>query len=263
MNDFEKKEKNSLGAVLGILLFVVCTGAAGVYFFQGGVPYRLFDWACNIVLTKSSVTKKGSDQTKHLEPKYSPTPRKGDPTQKPKVYAWVNDKGVRNFSNKKPTTVVRELKIANAYVTPNRRERAVNESATLISRSSSKQTRVVIVNNRVLVPVVLKNQSREVATTLVLDTGATSTTIHRDLANELSIWQTVPNTSTVADGRRVATERASIESIRIGPYFVKNFDVSIIDYEGDDQENKGLLGMNFLKHVKFNIDFKNQAINWH
>ncbi|MBW1752533.1 MAG: hypothetical protein JRJ46_05410, partial [Deltaproteobacteria bacterium] len=54
----------------------------------------------------------------------------------------------------------------------------------------SLQTKVVIDGNRVLVPVKLGYRGKEVEATLLLDTGATITTMHQHIADQLYITQT-------------------------------------------------------------------------
>jgi predicted aspartyl protease len=50
--------------------------------------------------------------------------------------------------------------------------------------------------------------------------------------------------------------------LEVGPIKMNNPHVIIINHTGPAVSYKGLLGMNFLKNVQYNIDFRNQVIKW-
>ncbi|RII28682.1 MAG: hypothetical protein CXR31_02030 [Geobacter sp.] len=125
-------------------------------------------------------------------------------------------------------------------------------------------TDVKIVGNQVLVPVTLRNGSVAVPVWLVLDTGATVTTIHEDVAARLGIdWNATRGRSArIADGSRVATRSTVIDSITVGARASSPIEVSIMPFQGEKGENDGLLGMNFLRDHRFHIDFATQQLRW-
>lgn len=125
-------------------------------------------------------------------------------------------------------------------------------------------TAVTIRNGRVLVPVKLSNGHTVVQTHLLLDTGATITTISENLAARLGIGaqQTWPSTARVADGRIVPTRLAKINRLDVGRKSQQNSMVSILSGSGDGGESEGLLGMSFMQHFRYELDVDNALIRW-
>lgn len=126
--------------------------------------------------------------------------------------------------------------------------------------SSGNVSRVAIRGNRVLVPVTLGYRGKEIRADFVLDTGASTCTISPALATRLGI--------NPADGGRaiargvgggvylVGTTR--LDYIAAGPNRKYDLDVSVIESTQAD----GLLGMNFLRELRYHIDFQSSTIKW-
>jgi predicted aspartyl protease len=167
-----------------------------------------------------------------------------------------------HFSNIPPKYAVNDLKIKNEVVSDNL------GSSEIIARridpfpSKSRTSRVVIKGNQVLVPVRWGFNGSEIQTLLVLDTGATITTVHREVALRLNAKKTYQSNSRVADGRTISSEIAELDYIIVGPHKHTNFKVSIINYQGEKEDSTGLLGMNFIKHASYKINYKNETIEW-
>jgi hypothetical protein len=125
-------------------------------------------------------------------------------------------------------------------------------------------TQVRVVNNQVFVPVTLRNGGRTAQATLILDTGCTVTTISEELAVRLGIDpnRTRPGTSRVADGRSVSTRQAIIDELTAGPKTKAPLEVSVMPVAGPRELADGLLGMNFLRDFRYQIDMTGQQINW-
>jgi clan AA aspartic protease (TIGR02281 family) len=127
------------------------------------------------------------------------------------------------------------------------------------------ETPVVIKDNRVLVPVVLGYDGREVETTLIFDTGAGSIVLHEDMARRLGIEQDQASQGEGegVGGIRIATQPVHLAYVQVGPYRKENLRADIISYQGEpDDDYNGLLGMNFIRGLEYTIDFERQVIRW-
>jgi clan AA aspartic protease (TIGR02281 family) len=126
----------------------------------------------------------------------------------------------------------------------------------------SLETKVVINESQVLVPVRLGYKRKEIDTLLLLDTGASIIALHREVAKALDIRQTKRGTVQVAGGKVIDIKMTKLSTVKVGPIEKKDVEAGIIVHKGPPVTYQGLLGMNFLYDIGYIIDYKKQTIKW-
>ena len=129
---------------------------------------------------------------------------------------------------------------------------------------SLPDTEVQIENNRVLVPVTIGYRDETVETTLIFDTGAGSIVLHDNIAEQLGIRDARESRGVGVGGVEVESRTTHLKFVQVGPHRKENLRADIIAYKGEPGARyNGLLGMNFIRGLKYTIDFNNQVIQWH
>lgn len=124
------------------------------------------------------------------------------------------------------------------------------------------ETKVIINGNQILVPVTMWVGYNKVNTLLLLDTGATVVVLHKKIADQVNLTPIQKGKIRVAGGNVIDSYRGRLSRFVVGPYKVENIGVTVIEYQGPKIGYSGLLGMNFLRNVKYTIDYQNQVIRW-
>jgi hypothetical protein len=133
-----------------------------------------------------------------------------------------------------------------------------------VGQTVSNETEVTIYGNTVLVPVTLGYRDAIVQAFLVLDTGASNTTISTEIAARLNInlEQAMKVKGQVVGGGLVEGRRTKLSFIIVGPHTRNDMAIDIIEHKGPAVKYDGLLGMDFLRNLKYQIDFDNQIVKW-
>ena len=125
-----------------------------------------------------------------------------------------------------------------------------------------KTTAVVIYGNQVLVPVTIGYKKREIEVLLLLDTGASVITLHKNVADRLALPSGYRSRLMAAGGRKIDAGLVKLGSVKFGPYHRSNLVAAVIKNHGTSVDYHGLLGMNALRGVDFRIDHAHQVIRW-
>jgi len=134
---------------------------------------------------------------------------------------------------------------------------------TVLYRSSAP-TKVTVIGNSVLIPVTLLYQGNEVDVQLLLDTGASRTVIHTEIADRLNVDLATARKArgTVVGGAVIEAYQVTLSRLTVGPRTKENIAVFVIPHKGPPARYDGLLGMDVLGDLKYTIDLERRIILW-
>lgn len=126
------------------------------------------------------------------------------------------------------------------------------------------ETSVIIEGNSVLVPVSLGYKDKNVEALLLLDTGASVSLINTEIADQLDIKpaETKMQSGQVVGGGLILIFMARLNYIAAGPHTKNKMRIGVVIHSGRPVRFDGLLGMDFLRGLRYYIDFKNRTIKW-
>jgi clan AA aspartic protease (TIGR02281 family) len=190
-----------------------------------------------------------------------------------RIYIWTDSEGVKNFSQEPPPDNVSdvmvhdELRYDPSSDAKSLREEPVpndqppNPSRRKIS-SGNQETRIALDNNVILIPATVRYNGREIETKLVLDTGASSTILHKPVAARLGIQLSKNTQIRTASGEFVDAQAINLDALRVGPHTMEELRTLIILHQGPQTNHQGLLGLNFLGNYPHSIDLRKMVIRW-
>lgn len=126
----------------------------------------------------------------------------------------------------------------------------------------SMQTQIQVNGNRVLVPVTVSYEGQDANVRMLMDTGASGTVFHRDALAKLNPTSEKAGYAKVAGGGLIKVGSISFDWIKVGPFRAEAINSFVIDNKAPGSGYDGLLGMDFLMNVDYELDLANQVIIW-
>ncbi|MDJ0811869.1 MAG: aspartyl protease family protein [Desulfobacterales bacterium] len=181
-----------------------------------------------------------------------------------RIYIWTDDQGVKHYSQEPPpehataVEVKDEMRYDASADAKSHRSAASGTGTT----ANARQTRILIEDNILFVPVTLAYGGREVEALLVLDTGSSSTVLAPALAASLGIQPEINAKVKVAGGEKLDAQAVVLDFLRVGPHTRRDVRTLVLRHRNAQAKLNGALGLSFLKHYPYSIDMQKQVINW-
>lgn len=124
-------------------------------------------------------------------------------------------------------------------------------------------TAIRVLGNKVIVPVQARQGRRSQKLQLLLDTGASTSLLYATAAERLRLKGKQRVRGYQASGALLEARLAQLDQLQVGPHQLRQLPVAIVAQPDERLPFDGLLGMDVLRQLRYQIDFEQQQIRWH
>ena len=186
-------------------------------------------------------------------------------------YKYRDKNGVLRFSDTLPEISADQIEIYQDSVTAPQPDSKSQKTPKTITNPPKKpqpktttkplETKFTLQKNRILLPVEIVGTRGRVNVHLVMDTGAQRTFLWRSALPSIGLRKIGRvRAAGIAGSKYASSVRA--KSINVGPYRMRDAEVAVMSPGRYQKDYDGLLGMDFLMKIRYEIDYDRLVIIW-
>ncbi|PSL15842.1 aspartyl protease [Marinobacterium halophilum] len=197
------------------------------------------------------------------------------------IYHYVDDRGRKVYVDRQSQippqfrSQTQRLKEESATLSTSERMRreqtlqrldaqkgARGEVAAIEAEMASLEQRANVNGNSVQVPVTLRYLGKTKTVNLIVDTGASRTVLHQSAVRSLGAVGKPAGFAQVVGGARIPTSLIPVDGLSFGPVDQGKSELLVIEPTAAPGYD-GLLGMDILSQLKYEIDMQRKVVIWH
>jgi len=193
------------------------------------------------------------------------------PISPAEFYKYRDADGVLRFSDTPPEGHPGPVEVYPGSVAPPPTDPATPQSRKPAAAPAKKpaagtvprhiETPFTLQKNRILLPVEVVGTRGQAKVHLVMDTGAQQTFLWRSAVPAIGLRKIGRvRAAGIAGSKYASSVRA--KAIIVGPYSLKNVQIALMSPGRYHRDYDGLLGMDFLMKVRYEIDYERRVIIW-
>lgn len=136
------------------------------------------------------------------------------------------------------------------------------EIAAIEAEMARLEQRAIVKGNSVQVPVELRYRGKRKTVTLIVDTGATRTVLHKSAVRSLGAGSQPAGHAQVVGGALIPAGLMPVDGLSFGPVDQGKSELMVIEPSVSPGYD-GLLGMDILGRLKYEIDMPRKVVIWH
>ncbi len=138
---------------------------------------------------------------------------------------------------------------------------AKGEIAGIEAEMGKLEQKASVNGNSVRVPVEIRYLARTVTANLIVDTGASRTILHSNIARRMGVTPKPNGRARIVGGASLPLGMIETDSLSIGPVVKEGLELAVIT-PSESLDYDGLLGMDVLGSVKYEIDMERGLVIW-